>query len=398
MAERESHQGSMIGGILLVAGCCIGAGMLGLPILSAKGGFYPSLLIFFLGWLFMLCTGLLLLEVNLWYGKEVSLITMTKKTLGPVGQGLCWFMFLFLFYSLMVAYLAASGSLVHDFIQQMSGISWHPGIGGLFFCLLFSLLLYMGTQAVDWFNRFLMGGLILSYVVLVFVGSPHVHPELLERRDWSASTAMIPVVILSFGFHNLIPSLTTYFRGNVSLLRWTFILGSFLPLLIYILWQALILGIIPLQDFQEALDQGEIATEALKNVVGVSWVLDVAQAFAFFAIMTSFLSVALSFIDFLADGLKIKKTPKGKIGLAALVLGPPFLCALFYPTIFLMALNAAGGIGAVVLFAILPVLMVWRGRYDQLKKGPQLVPGGRITLLAVLACSLFVLVLQFMGE
>ena len=52
------------GGILLVAGCCIGAGMLGLPVLSAQAGFAPSILMFFVCWLFMARTGLLLLEVN----------------------------------------------------------------------------------------------------------------------------------------------------------------------------------------------------------------------------------------------------------------------------------------------------------------------------------------------
>ena len=96
-------------------------------------------------------------------------------------------------------------------------------------------------------------------------------------------TAVIPAVIISFGFHNLIPSLTTYF-GQPKPLIWTIVIGSAIPLVIYFLWEWIILGIVPLQDFKTALDQGEIATEALKNAVGASWVVDVAQAFAFFAI------------------------------------------------------------------------------------------------------------------
>jgi tyrosine-specific transport protein len=170
--------------------------------------------------------------------------------------------------------------------------------------------------------------------------------------------------------------------------------GSAIPLMIYLVWEWLILGIVPLQNFQVALDQGEIATEALKNAVGVSWVVDIAQAFAFFAIVTSFLSVSLSFVDFLADGLKIKKTPKGKVILTLLVLGPPFLCALLYPTIFLIALNTAGGFGAVILFGILPALMAWKGRYTQKLALPQLVPGGKPLLIAVMAFALWVIVLQ----
>lgn len=391
---HSMRKGSLLGGMLLVAGCCIGAGMLGLPVLSAQAGFQPSMLMFFACWAFMLCTGLLLLEVNLWYGGGISLITMAKRTLGLQGQIATWLVFLFLFYSLMVAYIAASGSLITDFLQDLTGYQGHPGVGGLFFCLFFGILLYLGTGAMDWFNRLLMLGLVLSYVMLVGVGASHVQPELLQHRDWFAVTAVIPVLIVSFGFHNLVPSLTTYFHGDVKSLKWALILGSAIPLIIYVLWEWLILGIVPLQEFQVALDQGEIATEALKNAVGTSWVVDVAQLFAFFAIVTSFLSVALSFVDFLADGLKIKKTPKGKMILALLVLAPPYLCASLYPSIFLSALSIAGGFGAVILFGILPVLMVWKGRYTQQLGLPQLVPGGKPLLMGIMALSIGVIFLQ----
>ena len=79
-------KGSLFGGILLVAGCCIGAGMLGLPVLSAEAGFKPSIFIFIICWLYMVTTGLLLLEVNLWFGKEINIVTMSEKTLGPIGK------------------------------------------------------------------------------------------------------------------------------------------------------------------------------------------------------------------------------------------------------------------------------------------------------------------------
>lgn len=392
---KSIQKGSVLGGILLVSGCCIGAGMLGLPVLSAQAGFLPSIVTFIICWLFMLCTGLLLLEVNLWYGGDISIITMAGRTLGHSGKIVSWLVFLFLFYSLMVAYVAASGDLITDFIAETTGTTWHHGYGGFLFCLLFGALLYLGTGAVDWFNRLLMFGLIISYVSLVVVGASHVNRDLLHHSDWTAATMVIPAVIVSFGFHNLVPSLTTYFHSQVKPLKWVIIVGSLIPLFIYLIWEWIILGIVPLQDFAIALDQGEIATEALKNAVGASWVVDVAQAFAFFAIVTSFLSVALSFVDFLADGLNIKKTPQGKVLLALLVLAPPFICALLYPTIFLIALNSAGGFGAVILFGILPALMVWKGRYTQQLGMQQLVPGGKPLLILIIAFSVWVIALQF---
>ncbi len=44
MSQIAEKQGSAIGATLLITGCCIGAGMIGLPVVSAKAGFIPSML------------------------------------------------------------------------------------------------------------------------------------------------------------------------------------------------------------------------------------------------------------------------------------------------------------------------------------------------------------------
>lgn len=69
-----SHKtGSLLGGTLLITGSCVGAGMLGLPILTGLSGFAPSLVMFVLVWLFMTITGLLLVEANGWFSKKLIL-------------------------------------------------------------------------------------------------------------------------------------------------------------------------------------------------------------------------------------------------------------------------------------------------------------------------------------
>ena len=87
----------VLGGSFLIAGTTIGVGMLALPIATGEAGFLPSISIYFLCWLFMLCTGLLLLEVCQWMPKDSNLITMAHKLFGPWGKGLCWAVYLFLF-------------------------------------------------------------------------------------------------------------------------------------------------------------------------------------------------------------------------------------------------------------------------------------------------------------
>lgn len=398
MESSFNKSGRFIGAILLIAGCCIGAGMLGLPVLSAKAGFIPSLALFFVCWLYMAVTGILLIEINLWSAKETHIVSMASKTLGPVGKAVSWLLFLFLFYSLMVAYIAASGSLTSEFLQGY-GYSFLPQeIGHFLFCLLFGLLIYLGTAAIDWFNRFLMIGLMITYLGLVAVGLPHIEKELLQHRDWSAATFVIPALIVSFGFHNLVPSVITYLNRDAKKVIFAILIGSAIPLFIYLVWELLILGLVPLQQFEGALSQGSIATEALKQAGRAPWVTMFAELFAFFAIVTSLLSVALSFTDFLADALQIKKTAQGKVILVMLVLAPPLFFALLYPNLFLVALNYAGGFGAVILFGILPVLMTWKGRYHQRLGHPQLLPGGKFALGLIFLFALSVVGLQLVNR
>lgn len=375
--------------------------MLALPVLTGLGGFFPGLAMFVICWLFMTTTGLLLLEVNVSLGHDVSIISMADKTLGSVGKAVCWVLYLFLFYCLLVAYVAGSGSLLNGVIASVVSISVPDWAGSVLFVLLFGLLVYIGTSAVDHFNRWLMAGLIISYVLLIGAGSSEVKTDLLSHQNWSYSFFMIPVLLISFGFHNIIPSLTTYLKGKTDLLKWTIYLGSALPLLIYVVWEWLVLGTVPLEGdagLLVALEHGESASEALKKTLGQSWIGTVGQYFAFFALVTSFLAVSLSFVDFLADGLRIKKTHQGKVLLCALVFGPPLVLALSYPTIFLTALNYAGGIGAVILFGAIPAIMVWVSRYRLNLSKEKLVPGGKPLLIFVLIFAVAVLSLQISQE
>ena len=398
MAQPRSK---VIGGTLLVAGSCIGAAMLGLPVLTGSAGFVPAQAMFALAWFYMLCTGLLLLEVNLWYGGGVSIISMVNNTLGPIGRAIAWVTYLFLFYTLMIALISGSGAVFSGFLDDYLGIRLPSQYSCLLITIAFGYLVWRGTRDVDYLNRFLMAGLVLCYILLVTVGSSHVDNNLLTRSNWGAAMFVLPAMIISFGFHNLVPSLTAYLNEDPKPLRTALIAGSTLSFFVYLLWQWLILGIVPLEGesgFLRAMSEGQVATIALKNASGSHLVVKSAEAFGLFATTTTFLGVALSFVDFLADGLKVKNFGARKAGLCCLALLPPLLLSLTHPTIFLTALNYAGGFGAVILFGLLPALMVWQGRYRQGIKGKRLLPGGKPALVLIMLASLFIVGLELAQE
>ncbi len=389
-----SKGGHLLGGSLLVAGTAIGGGMLALPVLTAAGGFLPAILIYVLCWLFMTATGLLLLEIVLWSKEEVNIVSMAKMTLGNPGKIIAWVLYLFLFYSLTIAYLSGGGGLIKDLFEAIGKQDYPLRLGPLIFVLIFAPFVAIGAKAVDKINALLMAGLILSFLVFIVLGVNHIELNLLERVDFPLALLATPVVFTSFGFQGIVPTLTNYLDRNPARVKKAIIIGSLIPLICYIIWEGLILGVIPLAALEEARTIGQSAVYPLRKVILHPWLYRVGEFFAFFALVTSFLGVTLGLLDFLADGLKVKKTPSGRFLLTLMIYGPPLVFAMINPCVFLSALRYAGGFGCALLLGLLPILMAWRGRYTLKFQGPRIIFGGRIVLTILILFIVFELIIM----
>ncbi len=391
----------LIGGILLVSGTTIGAGMLALPIVTGFAGFWPSITLFVIYWLYMTFTAFLMLEANLWMEEHTNLITMARRTLGRGGKIISWIVYLFLLYTLTTAYLAGGGPIFIEGLQALTGWQLPAWMNPLPLLLIFSFFVYQGARSVDYVNRILMFGLVISYALMVVFLTPHVKASLLEHANWNAVWLSVSIVSTSFGFHIIIPTLTDYLHRDVKQLRWVILIGSLIPLIVYISWEFLTLGIIPLnghpglvEGYQKGLDGATVLGMFLRKTE----LSLMARFFSLFAIVTSFLGVSLSLRDFLADGLRIQKTHKGRLILYLLTFIPPFVITLTDPRAFLNALEYAGAFGVVTLLGLLPVLMVWVGRYVQQRTGPFQTPGGRLALGVALVISLAVIGLEIANK
>jgi tyrosine-specific transport protein len=372
--------GHVLGGTLLISGTMIGVGMLALPVVTGPGGFIPAMIIYLITWLFMLLTGLLLLEVCTWMPQDANLITMTRRLLGPIGKNLCWLVYLFLFLTVMIAHIAGAGQV----LNQITGGKISIELSAIIYVILFSPVVYLGTHSVDRLNLCLMIGVAVSYFSFVFVSYNHVNIELLQFSDWSKAWIALPVLFTAFTYQVIIPTLMTYMERNVRKVRLAIILGTTIPLVVYLVWELLILGIIPVDSLIEAKKHGETAVAPLRHFLHHPNLFRIGQSFAFFTMTTSYLALALAYLDFLADGLKLKKRGIQKVLLCLAVFIPPTLISLLYPKIFLTALGYAGGISCALLFGLLPPLMVWIGRYVKgYSLENQQIRGGK-TLLTVL--------------
>lgn len=391
----------LLGAILLVAGTTIGAAMLALPVITGFAGFIPSLLLLLLFWGYMTYTALLILEVNLSLESNCNLISMAKRTLGRTGEWVGWVTYLFLLYSLTTAYLAGGGPIIVDFVRSLSGFIMPSWSGSIPLFVIFGYFVYKGTRSVDYLNRLLMMGLALTYVILVFLLTPHVQVELLKHVDTKYILISVAIVATSFGFHIIIPSLTTYLDRDVKNLKKAIWIGSLIPLLIYIVWQFLTLGIIPLlgqNSIAQGYAQGDTGAHLLSESLHNANIALIARFFSFFAIVTSFLGVSLSLFDCLGDSLKIEKTRSGRFVLFALTFLPPLVFALSNSRAFILALEYAGAFGVVTLLGILPAMMAWSSRYWQHRKSPYIVTGGKICLILVIIFSVLIIGLEFANK
>lgn len=360
--------------------------MLALPVATAESGFFPAMLMYFITWAFMASTGLLLAEVCLATGERSNLVSMARVTLGPGGQVFSWVVYLFLFYSLTLAYVTECGNLLSD-LSHGRVSEW---FGTLVFIFAFAPFIYLGASYVDGINRLLMAALMLSFVLFIWMAWSYVQPERLQTVRWDRALHGLPIVFVSFAYQGIVPTVVQYVGRERLRIALSILLGSLIPFISYAIWQYLIMGALSPEALALAAADNTTAVSPLKLVLANPYVIYTGESFAFFALVTSFLGVTLGVRDFLMDGLKIPRTPLGKVSTLGLIFIPPFVVSTVSPHIFLTAFHFGGGIGTALLLGLLPVLMAWRLRGSPQETLP-LLPGGQTILVILAAFTMIVL-------
>lgn len=282
----------IITGSLLIGGTTIGAGMLGIPSVTGEAGFWPAVCITTLVWVFMLLTGLLFLEATLWMHKGANVLSITERFLGKKGRTFAGTVFIFLYYCLMVAYFAAGAPILMSFLKPIIGIEIH-GIGAfIIFGIIFGSIVGFGIRLVGRINYILMIGLIVSYLALIAGGSEIVVLEKLHMHHWNKVFYAAPVLFAAFGYHNVIPSLTSHFKMNGKIMRRIIFWGTLIPLVVYIFWQWLIIGSLSPDVISSTLQTGQPITLAMQKLTGNARIKEIGQLFSLFAIVTSMLGVS----------------------------------------------------------------------------------------------------------
>lgn len=388
-----------VGGVLLIVGTSIGGGMLALPVANAATGFWQSSIFLFICWAFMTLGAFFILEANLYLPKGKHMVSMAAATLGNYGLLAAWISYLFLLYTLLSAYVSGGADVLNSLVMK-TGLHLNEWQASTLFTLIFGLVVYGGIHFVDYANRGLMFGKLAIYCLLVVLIAPHVELHHFQHGDMKYIGGSLMILITSFGFAIIVPNLRDYFDDDIKTLKKVIFIGSLIPLICYLAWDAIIIGSLPSDGSQglESLLQNPHTTSALANLLSAKVQSPTISAlfnlFTSICMLTAFLGVSLCLYSFLADGLKLRERGKHGLGLFLLTFVPPLLIVIYYPGAYIHALRYAG-IFCIILLLLLPALMCYFGR--KLHQSVFIVPGGKVSQLGVIAVSVLLLIHEVWG-
>ena len=378
----------------MILGTSIGAGMLALPIVSAGQSWYDTVLMLVFSWLLMTLGAFNLLEVNLWLKDGSNMLTMAQQTLGKVGKYVCLVVYIALLLALICAYLSGAGDVLHVMLQY-GGLSLSRSWSTFLIWIVLSTVVYSGISIVDKANRFLMAGKLLAYLLLVGMIFPFVHLHYYTKVGHHLYFHALMVMITSFGYAIIVPSLRSYLNSDVRTLKSVILIGSLLPFVLYLVWIFVVQGVLPpfgssgLVALNHSTEMNSALMNGLSAVTSNGFLSIIAKLFISICVITSFLGVSLCLFDFVVDALGKSEAGPARKFLALTSFFPPLFIVLFKPGVFMVALGYAG-ICCVILLIMLPGLMVYRGRYLQLRQGEKVSPGGKITvILSILVAVVF---------
>jgi tyrosine-specific transport protein len=389
---------SYLGGILLVSGACIGGGMLAMPIQTAEAGFFISFATLTISWGFMAFTGLLLVEATLWLKAQAHFSSLSEKLLGKGGRALSLVVYLFMNWLSLIAYTAGGAALLNQWTEQLTGVTLGHPLSCALFTLLFGFIICLGASLIGKINGLLTLFMIGAYSCLVGGALSQIEPGfLIFRPAWKSGAFSFPLILAAFSYQMIVPSLCSCLAYDAKKLKGAILYGTLIPFMIYALWLFVIHGIVPLEGatgLRQALIDGSSATTPLREHLGGKILYILTDSFAFCALVTSYLGLSLGLLDFIRDLFRNIWERPGRLSIAALSLIPSLILSIFFPRALIDCLDLSGGFGDALLSGMIPVAMIWIGRYKLKQTGEFQAPGGRLALVLTAGFFLSIFLMQ----
>lgn len=363
-----------IGAIMLVAGTCIGSGMVALPIVLVKFGLILSIILMIITWALMYYTSLVNLELNLYTKLGKTLGELCKIFSGRFAELLANVCLKLLSYSLLAAFLFAAGCVTQYLLISILGINYSTitlitaySIGAIFYLLL-------PIKLIDYTNRLLFIAFLLVFATLMTALLTVINLRNLPLTynltfEISDLFIVLPIIFTSFGFQVIFHTIANYCENDAKMLKATFLYGSLIPAIIYIIWTCGVLSVIYdknpnfyYQMLTENIQVGEMVRE-LSYVAKWYKVQLLIWWISILAIISSILGVGIGLVDNfkVVFSRSITNLPIRTVCSSAITIVPSYILAIYLPNAFITMLGFAGMI-LVIIAVLLPAYLLYKAK------------------------------------
>ena len=370
----EKHTLLMASATLM--GTVIGAGILGIPYAIAQSGL-------FLGIINLLVVGFAILILHLCIG-EIALRTKGKhqlsgyidKYLGKTGKYFVMLSMLTGIYGALVAYIIGEGEILS---ATFGGNAFLYSLG---FFLIASAVLYHGIKATGRFELAISFLMILAIFLIGAFAYDKITPSYFTGMDITKIFLPYGVILFAFVGTAAIPELREMLEPEKHKLKKAIIIGSIIPIAVYLLFTIIVLGVVGLNNFNTLGPNERIATIALSMFSG-KHLANVANIFAGMAMFTSFLGLGLALMDMFKYDFGIRN-----FYAFLLTVTPPLIIALSGITSFIVVIGFTGAVAGGV-DGILIMLAYWKAKKHGDRKPEYTVTISRmLTSLLILMFSI----------
>ncbi len=376
METNSTSKMALLASMGLVTGNLIGAGILALPISLGLSGMGPSLVMMVVyGALMFFSAVVLAREATAVRDTNFDFPSLYKKYLGSFGKWVAVVTNMIILYGLLTAYISGGSKILASLFNLPGSPLWLL----LIFAAGLIVLTSLNLSLLQKYNIVLVLILAFTFVVIVVQGEQAADFSRLKYADWQFLPATIPLVVTSFHFHNIIPTLCGDLQWKSSLIWKAMLGGMIIAFIMNAVWVQTGISALPLSEVHtfahnftdsfESLPLHEIdtiheayecsvpATVPMSNMISSKSFMVFATVFAMVAIITSFLANGIGLQSFIRDILYNTFKVNKKMLTAILTFTPPLVVAVLWPDIFLRAIDIVGGIGIVTLFGVLPCII-----------------------------------------
>ena len=106
----------------------------------------------------------------------------------------------------------------------------------------------LSPTKLETFNSALVVCVLALFLPLLGLAGSSADIANFARGDWERVPNTIPVIALAFVFHNIIPVVATQLEGDVAKTKKALVVGTAIPFVMFVLWDAALLGSVSQAD------------------------------------------------------------------------------------------------------------------------------------------------------